>query len=58
MNRNPALVQPVGASRIMPRLIGMLMAGPIHLDRQPRRLAIEVEDIRPHRMLPPKPRAA
>ncbi len=56
LNHDPSRCEPRIARLVPLRLIPHVVAPPIHLHRQPRRRAVEVEHVRPKRMLPPKPR--
>jgi len=55
---DPSPRQPVRPAFVVAQLVGVIMALSIHLDRQPRRLAIEVQYIGSDRMLTPEARAA
>ncbi len=55
LNHDPSRCEPRIARLVPLRLIPHVVAPPIHLHRQPRRRAVEVQDVRTHRMLPPEP---
>ena len=56
LHRNPPRRQPSVSHFIPLRLSPHVVPPPVHLHRQPRRWAVEVEHVRSNCMLPPKPR--
>jgi hypothetical protein len=54
---HPSLRKPCLATLIVAHLCGAIVCEPVHLDRQPGRRTIEIENVRPDRVLPAKAQA-